>query len=1236
MQAKTDYRLVWAVQLVLRFVLLCTVFHAGSLAAQCTLSCPSGLNLSIAGPAFGCESTVRPVDIGVVAPSCSGLIDLDLYTSSNQLLAGDTTAQGARVGKVRSVHIGQQLRARVTHRASGNNCDINLTIRDGQAPQLSLNDTVVSVLQDLTPVGFGGLFEGPLIEDCTQTTTTYLDSLDQGGCNSSAYAKTFRTWTVTDAYSNSQSVSQEISQIAISLDSILAPIDTTVSCVDGIPTGVAMGVPQVTFGGLTYHLPSVEGNFANLFWSYEDESFAGGGGTAQLLRSFRFYDVCSPAVSGLNPRTLVQRIAVVDTVAPVFNATVDTLYYPITSTSCDAAISLPALPVADDCTVIPSVSVQLANQFNAGNGGPFDPLGLGNYAAVYTATDSSGNSNTYSFVVVVRDQNPPVLITRSNIQVSLSSAGVAIINATAFDQGSYDDCTGLNWGIRLVGDTDWSSELIFDCISINETVGVELRLCDDFANCNIRSAQVNVFDYLPPIINKPLNLTLDCSVSDTDSIMFGQVHVSDNCLFKLTDSISVNRDACGVGQIERFWFAQDSSGNQSSATQVINFEPTHTFTGSDISWPRDTILSPCESTDTAQLPMGYSGPTWATVACSDIAVSYEDQVITGPSGVCAVLFRDWTVIDQCSFDGLSAGVWEFSQRIEIVDQDAPIISAVSDSLDVFTTVDSCSGGLFPANFFSLQDCSALLSTFRFYSNGLFVDSLTYSNDEFFIHKSIDKIELLSVDNCGNRDSLSIAIDVIDQSPPIALCADTLVHYLNADTSYIDLEEIDLGSQDACGGSLFARSIDFIPTCDTRGWNRVALTVTDSAGLQDVCFTEVEVVDSSETCPIKRTTVVGKMATVNDVAIPTRFDLVGLAGDTISTFESAEDGTFAFDVTLIDSVTVIPSSNFDPKRFVSTYDLYLIGQHILGITEFEDPLKRFAGDANKSRTVSAFDMTLLRRLFLELSEELPHGESVRFIPDTADLSLPDLSLTPGIPIYAANSDSTSLTWHAIKLGDVSGTRSFTKTSLEQRSTDVLPFEWKQLDDAKWSLDYAGTEALELYGLGLWVNGQNLKLNEQMTEGALLVTSGSTAKLSWLAVSSPLSLKPGFSVLTVFSSTQPTLKLNRCDAVARAGETGVPAEFKVTSMNESYVAEAMERVQVYPNPAKAGTMLRVASQANDITSLRIVDARGNVTEIAVSEGSSALGLLPRSLAPGIYALQGRYVNGRTFEQRILVSD
>lgn len=78
-------------------------------------------------------------------------------------------------------------------------------------------------------------------------------------------------------------------------------------------------------------------------------------------------------------------------------------------------------------------------------------------------------------------------------------------------------------------------------------------------------------------------------------------------------------------------------------------------------------------------------------------------------------------------------------------------------------------------------------------------------------------------------------------------------------------------------------------------------------------------------------------------------------------------------------TITPTPKFlDYLDEVNTWDLVLISRHILNIELFNSPYKIIAADANKSGTVTAFDIVELRRLILGTYYELPNNDPLIFI------------------------------------------------------------------------------------------------------------------------------------------------------------------------------------------------------------------------------------------------------------------
>ncbi len=139
--------------------------------------------------------------------------------------------------------------------------------------------------------------------------------------------------------------------------------------------------------------------------------------------------------------------------------------------------------------------------------------------------------------------------------------------------------------------------------------------------------------------------------------------------------------------------------------------------------------------------------------------------------------------------------------------------------------------------------------------------------------------------------------------------------------------------------------------------------------------------------------------------------------------TAKDGSYKFP-SVIGSlgfeVTPAKADDTPAARGVTTLDLILIRQHMLGNRLLDSPYKLLAADADGSGTITTVDIALLRRLVLGLTNDLPMG-LWRFVP--ADHVFAD----PTSPWHAPTnrwytnlvSNLSGQDFVAIKLGDVNG-------------------------------------------------------------------------------------------------------------------------------------------------------------------------------------------------------------------------
>lgn len=113
----------------------------------------------------------------------------------------------------------------------------------------------------------------------------------------------------------------------------------------------------------------------------------------------------------------------------------------------------------------------------------------------------------------------------------------------------------------------------------------------------------------------------------------------------------------------------------------------------------------------------------------------------------------------------------------------------------------------------------------------------------------------------------------------------------------------------------------------------------------------------------------------------------------------------------------------PLNGVTTLDLVQINKHILGIEKLDSPYKIIAADANRSGTISTFDLLEFRKLLLGIYDKLPHNTSWRFLPED-HIFQDSTNPFPGMPVdtfyhyFGAAAGVAFNGWYVgIKVGDI---------------------------------------------------------------------------------------------------------------------------------------------------------------------------------------------------------------------------
>ncbi|MEN9611415.1 MAG: hypothetical protein RLZZ628_2229 [Bacteroidota bacterium] len=311
------------------------------------------------------------------------------------------------------------------------------------------------------------------------------------------------------------------------------------------------------------------------------------------------------------------------------------------------------------------------------------------YRVKFTVADACGYAKAIQeFDINVIDNAKPQPICVEYLQLSLGSDGKVRLPAEALNRASSDNCTNqrnLTYLIRRMTnhsadgtyqetntDECFNKFVDFDCYdawsidnSLNNTatattIGVVMRVCDEFGNYNDCMVQVLVEDKIKPTCIAPASTTIKCNdyANLWNVAQYGDPTFYDNCAVTIQELPAVfNLNNCRQGTITRSWKATDKFGNTNAGTceQVITVK---TFSDFTVDFPDDYVASCYSVIPTAEAAKNamLTNPITADAhienkGCGVLAVEVSDKILSAnPDGSCYKVLRKYRVIDWCKFN----------------------------------------------------------------------------------------------------------------------------------------------------------------------------------------------------------------------------------------------------------------------------------------------------------------------------------------------------------------------------------------------------------------------------------------------------------------------------------------------------------------------------------------------------------------------------------------------------------
>ncbi len=436
----------------------------------------------------------------------------------------------------------------------------------------------------------------------------------------------------------------------------------------------------------------------------------------------------------------------------------------------------------------------------------FTCANVGANTVTLTVTDVNGNVSTCDATVTVEDITPPTALCQ-DITIQLDAAGNATITAAQIDNGSNDAC-----GIQSLA-VDPSA---FTCANVGANT-VTLTVTDNNGLTSTCDATVTVEDTTPPM-PECQDIVIQLDAAGNATITAAQIDNGSN-------------DACGI---------QSLAVDPSAFTCANVGANTVTLTVTD----NNGNIAACDATVTAE------DTTPPTALCQDLTIQLD---ATGNANITAADIDNGSN-DACGIQSLAvdpsafvcANVGANTVTLTVTDNNGNVTTCeatvtVEDTTpptaicqDITIQLDAAgNAGITAADIDNGSNDACGLQS-------LAVDPSAFT----CANVGANTVTLTVTDNNDNVSTCDATVTVEDVTPPNAECQPFTVILDDAGSAEIIAQQVDNGSNDACGiASIVADLTDF--TCDDTGApNPVTLIVTDNNGLTAECIGMVSVIDNT--------------------------------------------------------------------------------------------------------------------------------------------------------------------------------------------------------------------------------------------------------------------------------------------------------------------------------------------------------------------------------------------------------
>lgn len=989
---------------------------------------------------------------------------------------------------------------------SGNNNTTTQTIfvLDSTAPMFDAPvDVTIDCFISVDSLEITGTVDSMLLDDnCMDIDTLiYIDNVTNLTCPNIQNIE--RIWILTDNTGNET----RDTQIIVTQDTIAPIFDKSpdaiadINCDDPLPAVETLtATDDCTTAIVTVDTSTTIGNSCSgymITYVYSATDICGNV-TQDSVQFQRLPDITKPQLVDLNNQSL-------DTDLGLCGALVD---------------GVPAPIFTEDCS-----QITMVNNFT-------DTIyPLGTTLVTWDVSNNCGLDTSVVQEIVVADNEPPSILCK-DLNISLGGDGLAIVQADTLATQITDNCDhyfGNSTKVRRIdgpsectNDGTFGNSVTFCCDDIGKTILVEVQVTDDEGNANTCTSEINVSNNSGINIEQGLpfiNISCEFLFDPEDLSIFGSfvddIADQENIIIEDTNYVNQNfvagldgvysnvcnqviisetsetlTGSCGRDTIIRSF--KFKNGNDSLTYQQFIYRSDYTLFGIDgISWPEDFEWNQCANPAPDTSIAG--APILTFDYCSQVGMSFTDELFNYPLTSCPFIKRKWKVIDWCQYDSSvdpNPGEWTYNQFINIENDVPPtILSTCADTL-ICAPGSACEATV-SLSIEAEDDCAAdaqnLYYEYRIDigNDNLPGNDITGSTSSFSlpIESGIHNVLWFVEDRCGNIAECDYLITVKECKDPTPVCLTGLALSLGGnDTVELWASDINQSSNDNCTAEedlLLSFSSDptefgITFTIADVGVQPIELWVTDEAGNQAYCSTTVEIQNNNIISNDPNNSLEGKITTENQIAIEEAMvSIIGAEMD--SEFMTDTDGEYAFlNLDSNNEYQVTVEKDKDPMVGVSTLDLVMIQRHILGLENLDSPYKLIAADVNNSEGLTASDLLALRKVILGIDETFEDNTSWRFVSmdqEMSDIENPWL-LNEDLILQNGNISALESDFVGIKIGDVNNSVDGLigpnqSTPRSQNSLGLFTKDQKISRDGQVLIDVFSSEDIDLSALQMTI-------------------------------------------------------------------------------------------------------------------------------------------------------------------------